>query len=249
MSQRTVVVIPARYASSRYPGKPLVSLRGRPLVVWSARLAARAVPQTDVYVATDDRRIADVVEGAGFAAVMTPSDLPTGTDRIWAAAGQIEADVFVNVQGDELLFERGDLVAVLDARARFPDLVINAMRPLGADEDPADVNIPKVVTSEAGRLLYMSRLPVPGFKSPAAAPRRYMKQVCIYAFDRAQLGAFAGLSRKSAVEACEDIEILRFLDLGFAVQMVETSDRSCAVDVPADVARAERMIDRWGAAP
>ncbi|NGO91082.1 MAG: NTP transferase domain-containing protein, partial [Halomonas sp.] len=102
---RSVVLIPARYGSSRYPGKPLVPLLGKPMVLWVAELSARAVGAENVYVATEDQRIANVVEEAGFQAVMTTDDALTGTDRLAQAAAQVTADIYINVQGDEPLVD------------------------------------------------------------------------------------------------------------------------------------------------
>ena len=109
-------------------------------------------------------------------------------------------------------------------------------------EDPESRNIPKVIANEAGRLVYMSRSPLPSWKDPTAAPARYMKQVCIYCFTREELDAFAGFGRKGYLEGCEDIEILRFLELDRTVAMVETRPGSLAVDVPADVAVVEAAM-------
>jgi 3-deoxy-manno-octulosonate cytidylyltransferase (CMP-KDO synthetase) len=239
---RTVAVIPARYASSRFPGKPLVPLHGKPMVLWVAELSAAAVGREYVHVATEDERIAEVVRAAGFSAVMTSADALTGTDRLAEFAEQVEADCYVNVQGDEPVLDPQDILKIADAKARCPTHVINGWCWIGADEDPASVNIPKVVATEGGGMIYMSRRPLPGYKDPAVAPSRMKKQVCIYAFDREQLRAFRLFGRKSETERCEDIEILRFLDLGIPVKMVETSGGSLAVDVPEDVAPVERAL-------
>ncbi|WP_236169983.1 3-deoxy-manno-octulosonate cytidylyltransferase [Pseudomonas parasichuanensis] len=239
---KTVVVIPARYKSSRYPGKPLVPLNGKPMILWVAQLSAKAVGTGNVYVATDDQRIADVVTEAGFQVVMTSEQAMTGTDRLAEAARQIEADIYINVQGDEPLVDPQDILNI--ARIKQSDMgsVINGFCWISDAEDPRSVNIPKVLTTEAGRLIYMSRLPIPGFKSSELAPARYKKQVCIYAFTAEQLAAYAGLGRKSDTERCEDIEILRFLELDVPVRMIETSGGSLAVDAPEDVPAVELAL-------
>jgi 3-deoxy-manno-octulosonate cytidylyltransferase (CMP-KDO synthetase) len=236
---RSVVMIPARYGSSRYPGKPLVQLLGKPMVLWVAALSVRAVGVENVYVATEDRRIADVVEDAGFHAVMTTDDALTGTDRLAQAAEQVDADIYINVQGDEPLVDPADILKVRDAKLIHIGDVINGFSWLSDQEDPHSVNIPKVITTEGGELVYMSRRALPGYKDSRHAPTRFKKQVCIYAFTRDELRAFHGFGRKSELEKSEDIEILRFLEMGKKIRMIETRPGSLAVDVPEDVARVE----------
>src|SRR5690554_4540327 len=122
---RSVVLIPARYGSSRYPGKPLVPLLGKPMILWVAELSAKAVGQENVYVATEDQRIVDVVEQAGFQAVMTTDDALTGTDRLAQAAEKVQADIYINVQGDEPLVDPADILKVRDAKIAFMDDILN----------------------------------------------------------------------------------------------------------------------------
>lgn len=246
---RSVVLIPARYGSSRYPGKPLVPLLGKPMILWVAELAARAVGAENVYVATEDERIVGVVEGAGFQAVVTTDDALTGTDRLAQAAEQIEADIYINVQGDETLVDPADILKVRDAKRAHMDDIVNGFSWVSAQEDPHSVNIPKVITNERDELVYMSRVALPGFKDAKCAPRRYKKQVCIYAFTRQELAAFRGFGRKSELEFSEDIEILRFLELGKTIRMVETQPGSLAVDVPEDVPKVEAALRQAGQVP
>lgn len=246
---RSVVMIPARYASSRYPGKPLVPLLGKPMILWVVELAARAVGAENVYVATEEERIVGVVEGAGFQAVMTTDDALTGTDRLAQAAEQIEADLYINVQGDETLVDPADILKVRDAKLAHMDDIVNGFSWIGDAEDPHSVNIPKVITNEHNELVYMSRVALPGFKDPNHAPKRYKKQVCIYAFTGEELAAFRGFGRKSELEYSEDIEILRFLELNKTIRMVETQPGSLAVDVPEDVAKVEAALRQAGQVP
>lgn len=241
---RTAVIIPARYASSRYPGKPLVHLLGKPMILWVAELAAEAVGANNVYVATESDRIAEVVRSAGFNPVMTSATALTGTDRLAEAAAQIEAGIFINVQGDEPLVNPTDILNIADAKAANMDEVINGYSWVSDEENPNNVNIPKVITNERDELVYMSRVALPGYKDPKNAPARYKKQVCIYAFTGKELEAFESFGRKSELEHCEDIEILRFLELGKRILMVETQPGSLAVDVPEDVPSAEAALKR-----
>ena len=241
---KSVVMIPARYKSTRFPGKPLVPLLGKPMVLWVGALCAEAVGRENVYVATEDSRIYDVVVEGGFNAVMTGDKASTGTDRLAEAAGKIDADIYINVQGDEPLVDPGDIRKIRDVKAGRMDAVINGFCRVSAQEDPQNVNIPKVITTESDVMVYMSRCALPGFKDAENAPASYKKQVCIYAFTRDELRAFQNFGRKSALEACEDIEILRFLEMDKKIVMVETKGGSLAVDVPEDVGPVEAALKR-----
>ena len=233
---KSVVIIPARYASTRFPGKPLVDLAGKPMIIWVAELSAKAVGHDNVYVATDDSRIAQVVEQQGYQTLMTRSDALTGTDRLAEAAEQLDADIIINVQGDEPLLDPADIIKIRDAKLQNPDQIINGYCWLTPSEDPNNVNLPKVITNEQDQLVYMSRQAIPGYKDAKNAPKGYKKQVCIYAFSKDELQAFKHFGRKSQLEACEDIEILRFLEFNKTIKMVETQGGSLAVDVKEDIA-------------
>jgi len=239
---RTVAVIPARYASSRFPGKPLVELAGKPMILWVAELSASALGKQNVFIATEDDRIREVVEASGFRAVMTSSQALTGTDRLAEASSMIDADIFINVQGDEPLVNPDDIIKIKEAKLNNPDQVINGFSWISDSEDPHSVNIPKVITTEDNRMIYMSRVALPGFKDAKNAPSRYKKQVCIYAFNKNELRNFLEFGRKSELEYSEDIEILRFLELGVSIKMVETRPGSLAVDVPEDVEKVATAL-------
>ncbi|MEJ5255867.1 MAG: 3-deoxy-manno-octulosonate cytidylyltransferase [Acidimicrobiales bacterium] len=239
---RTVIVIPARYESTRFPGKPLALLDGRTLIERTWRQCTRALGPDDVYVATDDDRIASHCRQFGARVVLTPSSCPTGTDRVHAASREIDADVFVNVQGDEPLIDPADIHAVIDAAGAHPDEVVNAMCPIEDEATFRSPNVPKVVSAPDGRLLYMSRAAVPTDK--ALSFRSAWRQVCVYAFPPAALERFAAHGGKTPIEQIEDIEILRFLELGIPVRMVPVSSASLAVDVPDDIGRVEAELRR-----
>lgn len=236
------VIIPARFASSRFPGKPLVPILGKPLMLWVAELSAKAVGNKNVYIATEDDRIAAAADAAGFRSLMTSSDALTGTDRLAEACEMVDYDIYVNVQGDEPLVSPDDIVRCIRRKESSPDLIVNGFCWMQPDEDPSSRNIPKVIANERGVLVYMSRSPLPACKNDANAPSRYMKQVCIYAFTRTELLDFRNYGKKSYLESCEDIEILRFLELGREVVLVETAPGSIAVDVPEDVAKVETAL-------
>lgn len=241
---KTVIVIPARYKSSRFPGKPLVKLLGKPMIQWVAELSAKAVGQSNVYIATDDQRIADTVADLGYQTVMTSEHCLTGTDRLAEFAQKVDADIYINVQGDEPLVNPEDIQKVIDTKVAHPSEVINGYAVIGNDEDPNSVNIPKVIFTEDKRLVYMSRQALPGFKDQKNAPAEYYKQVCIYAFNRQELLAYGNYNKKSTLEQSEDIEIIRFLEWNQPIRMVLTRPGSLAVDIPEDVEKVESAMKR-----
>lgn len=245
---KSCCIIPARYASTRFPGKPIVPLLGKPMVLWVAELSARAVGKEHVYVATEDSRIADVVSTAGFNALMTSKDALTGTDRLAEAAGMVDYDIYVNVQGDEPLVNPDDIRRCIEKKAENLDIIVNGFCWIESHEDPHNPNLPKVITTEDDMMVYMSRVALPSFKDAKNAPKRYKKQVCIYGFTRQELESFQAFGRKGVLENCEDIEILRFLEMSKQIAMFETSVGTMAVDVEDDVAPVEEALRRlWGA--
>ncbi|SHI30559.1 3-deoxy-manno-octulosonate cytidylyltransferase (CMP-KDO synthetase) [Arenibacter nanhaiticus] len=240
---KIVGVIPARFKSSRFPGKPLIDIVGVPMIIRVARIVEKALGKENTYIATDDVRIKDVAESYGFKVVMTSGNCLTGTDRVYEFSQQIEADIYVNVQGDEPLLNYLDILNVAKAKEQSFDYVTNGMCEISENEDANNINIPKVLVNKDNKLIYMSRLPIPGIKDVNAKDTpKYLKQVCIYGFSKNDLELFGSTSEKAIYEGFEDIEILRFFDLGIPVLMVETSGSSLAVDVPEDVKKVEQEI-------
>ena len=214
------------------------------MILWVAELCAEALPAQCVYIATEDFQIKEVVEKAGFNVVMTSNKCLTGTDRIAEAATQIEADIYVNVQGDEPILNPVDILAIIETKKMHPNEVINGYSKIGDNEDPESVNIPKVIFNESQQMVYISRNLLPGTKTKEFVPPSYYKQVCIYAFSKKELNDYAEFGRKGTLELYEDIEILRFLDIGIKIRVVETKSASLAVDVPEDVIKVEEEILR-----
>ncbi|MBD3726273.1 MAG: 3-deoxy-manno-octulosonate cytidylyltransferase [Moraxella osloensis] len=239
---KTIVVIPARFKSNRFPGKPLVKLLGRPMIQWVSELSAKAVGKENVYIATDDLQIQSAVKEMGYNVVLTSEECLTGTDRLAEVAKHIKADIYINVQGDEPLVNPEDIKKVIEAKKQYPNDVINGYALISENEDPANVNIPKVIFTEDRRLVYMSRQALPGFKDNKNAPKEYYKQVCIYAFNREELLAYGKFGRKSNLEQSEDIEIIRFLEWGQNIRLVETRPGSLAVDIPEDIKKVEAAL-------
>ena len=160
-----VGIIPARYQSSRFPGKPLARLLGKPMILHVAEITAQALGQKNTWIATDDQRISDICKGAGFNVALTSGAALTGTDRVWEASREVKADIYVNIQGDEPLLDPKDIELIVGEKKKRGKGVVNGMCRLLPHEDSSNVNIPKVITTEDNRMVYMSRVAIPGFKS------------------------------------------------------------------------------------
>ncbi len=240
MKYEVVIIIPARFQSSRFPGKPLVQIKGKSLIqrVWEK--CTLALSPELIFVATDDMRILQHCRDHRMQCLLTSSNCLTGTDRVYEASLQIESDLYLNVQGDEPLINPEDILSVLKSSQSSSYPVVNAMCSIDNEEDFRSKTVPKVVTRPDGELLYMSRAPIPTDKQHRFLEAK--KQVCIYAFRKDALTLFSQFSKKTPLEEIEDIEILRFLELGIPVKMVNVSNSSIAVDIPSDVQRIEQSL-------
>jgi 3-deoxy-manno-octulosonate cytidylyltransferase (CMP-KDO synthetase) len=239
--RRACVIIPARWGASRFPGKPLADLAGKPLVAHVVERALRARGVAEVAVATDEERIAAVARAAGARAVLT-GEAATGTDRVAQAARRLEPapDVVVNLQGDEPLIEPEAIEALLAAMDADPGVELATLaRPLeeGELERPQVV---KVVVGLSGDALYFSRAAIPHRRAGGASPLA-RAHVGIYAFSRGFLDRFAALP-PGRLEAEESLEQLRALEHGFRIRVVDTSYRGFGVDTPEDLERARALV-------
>ena len=238
-----VGIIPARYRASRFPGKPLAQIAGRPMLQHVIEGARRAKRLRDVFVATDDERIAAAAKAVGAKAVMTSPDHPTGTDRLAEAAAKLDDAIVVNIQGDEPLIEGFVIDAAVEALEADAEAEMSTVvHPLEAAA-LGDPNRVKVVLDRAGRALYFSRAPIP-FHRADAKPPRWLQHVGLYAYRRDFLLRFVGLAQGEA-ERAEGLEQLRALEHGFRIRCAVIDGwQSVPVDVPADVARVEAALAR-----
>ena len=247
MAQRTVAVIPARYGSSRFPGKPLALIAGRPMI---QRVCERvsACPAIDaVVVATDDERIVAAVDRFGGNAVMTRSDHATGTDRIAEAVQGLEADLIQNVQGDVPLMSPAVLEELVGHMHRTGVEMGTAAVPFRfSGRDPADPNAVKVVVDQASFALYFSRSLIPHCRVGGTAVEPLLHWG-LYAYRRDFLSQFVAWPR-GRLEMCEMLEQLRALEHGARIYVLQTDQVSVGVDVPADVAHVERLLHDAGEA-
>lgn len=234
------IVIPARYQSSRLPGKPLIDLCGTSMLQRTWERCIAAFPKEQVYIATDNLEIKQHVECFGGIAIMTSSDCLTGTDRLAEANTTLDLDLVINVQGDEPIIDPQEIKDVINFALDNPGCVVNAIAEIYDKSEFYSLTIPKVVKRLDNDLLYMSRAPIPGSKSGEF----YLgyKQICIYAFPKKSLVDFSRYSSKTPLEDVEDIEILRFLEMGYSVKLIPVSGKSMAVDTMDDVHKVRKII-------
>jgi 3-deoxy-manno-octulosonate cytidylyltransferase (CMP-KDO synthetase) len=245
--KRIVGIIPARFASTRFPGKPLHPIAGKPLLQRVVEQCQRATSLSAVIVATDDARIARVAEK--FCQVeMTRSDHPSGSDRIAEVAGRCPCDAVVNIQGDEPLIDPAVVNAVADALASQE--MSTAATPIRAPEDYDNPNVVKVVVNSAGRALYFSRRTIPYLREAASrslaeqlAAFPFLKHLGIYGYRRETLLKLVQWP-VSSLEQAERLEQLRALENGIQIAVVKVDYDSVGVDVPDDVRRVEEILAR-----
>jgi 3-deoxy-manno-octulosonate cytidylyltransferase (CMP-KDO synthetase) len=242
---QVVVVIPSRYASMRLPGKPLVSLAGKPMVQRVYEQAKLAQTVHRVLVATDDQRIVDTVKSFGGEARMTRSDHRTGTERIAEVAAHEPGDVFVNVQGDEPLIDPVAIDTAVAALLEDPPAQISTIAtPIRHVPDIMEPNIVKTVLDFDSNALYFSRAPIPWVRDTQQKVHvKYWKHLGLYVFQRDALLEYPTLPQ-GELEKIEQLEQLRWLENGWKIRVAEVERDAVSVDVPEDVARVEKLLQK-----
>jgi 3-deoxy-manno-octulosonate cytidylyltransferase (CMP-KDO synthetase) len=238
---KILAVIPARYSSSRLPGKPLLMINGKPIFYWVYVAAKNASIFDKIIVATEDQRILESCQKYGVDTELTSNSHETGTDRVAEIARKLDYDIYVNIQGDEPLIESSIIKKAVDELIKNPDLqVVNLMTRITNPIDLINDTIPKVVVNNNMFGLYLSRSAVP---YPKGIVDYYTyKQVCVYAFRKSSILKFSDLSR-SRNERIEDIEILRFIDNDIKVKFVEVSSKSIAIDTQKDYKLVKSIME------
>lgn len=243
MEADEVILIPARYNSSRFPGKPLAKILGKTLISRVGHICQAAIGVESVYVVTDHNAIVEECKSQGIRVITSQGNYPTGTDRIASVSHQIKSNLILNVQGDEPCISISDIRGAIVAKKTYAEHIINGYCRFVARPTENTTSIPKVVINDQSELLYISRMNVPASHANLHlnAPQEFKRQVCIYAYSPEELVRFHKLGRRGLVETDEDIEILRFLELGMKVKMIEMST-SLAIDYPEDISRVENFI-------
>ena len=243
-----LALIPARYASSRLPGKPLVEIAGKPMIQHVYERVSRAARVGRVVVATDDERIRECVEGFGGDAVMTSTEHLSGTDRIAAAARMLEpARMIINIQGDEPLIDPGVIDILAEALESTDCECATPIGRITSGRDLFDTNVVKVVVRQDYTPLYFSRSPIPCFRDLQpeewATAHTYYRHIGIYAYRRAALERFVRLP-PSVLEMREKLEQLRAIEAGMRIDVTVVDSVPLGVDTPADLEAARRMLGK-----
>lgn len=240
---KSIIVIPARYGATRFPGKSLARIEGRPMIQWVWEAARRCRLTEQVIVATDDERIADAASKFGANVVMTKKSHRSGTDRMAEVSDKISAQLYVNVQGDEPLLSPAAVDDLIRAMMENPRVPIGTLtHRIESEAEWRSPEVVKVVCNRHSEALYFSRAPLP-FQRGYDPKARLLRHVGIYAFRARALATFVSL-KPSPLEIAESLEQLRALEHGMVIQAIETKYRCLGVDTPADLALVEAALRR-----
>jgi len=242
---RILAVVPARFASTRFPGKIIAPLAGKPLVLHAYERACEASLVSEALVATDDDRVVQALAPFGVPVMLTSPDHSSGTDRIAEVAGQVDADILVNLQGDEPLIDPRTIDATIQPLLEDPDLVMATARHLIKDPGQiANPNVVKVVCDGQGRALYFSRSAIPYIRDEAdraSARDCYWQHIGLYVYRHAFLPQFAAMAQ-TPLEKLEKLEQLRVLENGYPIAVVDTEYEGTGVDTPEDLERVRELM-------
>lgn len=241
---KAIGVIPARYGSTRYPGKPLALINGKPLIQWVVEGTLTSKLLQKVVVATDDERIAQVARASGAEVVMTSSDLPSGTDRVWAAALEFPSELVLNVQGDEPLIEGHVLDLLVETLQENPQTQMATFGISLKDEEVENLNVAKILLNKNTEAIYFSRFAIPFSREKIANERtddQILRHIGIYGYRSQFLKEFCAQPVVLA-EKGEALEQLRALYLGAKIKVVPINHVCWGVDTPEDVLRVEKMM-------
>ena len=243
---RVVAIIPSRYGSTRFPGKPLALISGTPMIQHVYERVSAAKRINEVFVATDDKRIAESVNNFGGKFVMTPSTLKSGTDRCAAAAKKIKADIIVNVQGDEPVISPKTIDAAISALLKSNNSVMSTAAVVIRDNDTLfSQNVVKVVIDKNGDAMYFTRNAIPFLRGvhhqDYLAQFRFLKHLGIYIYKNSFLQKLTKLN-ETPLEAAEKLEQLRVLENGYKIKVAVVEDDTISVDVPSDVIAVEDFL-------
>ena len=239
---RIIGVIPARYQSSRFPGKPLADILGRPMIWWVYQQCLKVPELDEVYVATEDSRIEAACRQYGMNVLMTSDKHPTGSDRVGEAAQKIEGDLFINIQGDEPLIDPGAIRAVIETHQTDPEIaVVNTMTMITNDDDLARDTVVKVAFDNKGDVVYLSRSVVPYLKDRSKKVD-YYRHMGLYGLTKEALRFFARTAR-GRIEMTEDIEMFRFIENRIPIRIIAVETGATGVDCPEDI---QTIIEQMG---
>jgi len=238
---KTIGFIPSRAKSSRFPDKPLADILGRPMVWWTYQRAKQAKLLDELYVCTESEKIMKVCESYNIPCLMTSDRHATGTDRLAEASSMVKGDLYFNIQGDEPMIEPENIDIAVKYMLDHPETeVLNLKAEITDTVDLINPTVPKVVSTLGDLCIYMSRAAVPFPKG--AIDYKHYRQICIYGFKPSALKFFADNPKQAPIERIEDIELLRFIEHGIPLKMIEVKAESIAVDTPNDLEKVRTIM-------
>jgi 3-deoxy-manno-octulosonate cytidylyltransferase (CMP-KDO synthetase) len=244
MEKKFIVVIPARLKSSRLPNKPLLTIKGVPMIIRTFKQCNKVVKKENIFVATDSSKIASLCREHNINTVITSSKCKTGTDRVFEVSKKIKAENYINVQGDEPIFNPKDLTVMISnlSRKKNYNKVLLGYCEFNSKKIMNNKNIPKVIFDKNNKLLYATRSPVPSLKQGLIS--KGYRQVLVYVYPKIIIKNFKKIyNKKKLLEKSEDIEILRFLENGINVRLIKMSDQSKSVDTIKDLNTVRKLIN------
>lgn len=246
---KVIGVIPARYASTRFPGKPLAKIHGREMIAWVLEGAKKSLLLDEVWLATDDERIAEVGRRLGAKVALTDSHLQSGSDRIWAAVKNVDCDIVVNIQGDEPFVSLDWIEKLTEPFRSSSEVEMSTLSTRLQPDEIQNPNVVKVLRDQKGQAIYFSRFPIPfsrqecQLKDNFVDPEIVQKHVGMYGYRKCFLGKFCQ-APPSRLELAESLEQLRAMDLGAKIAVREINTLSLGVDTPEDLQRAEQILKK-----
>ena len=241
-NKKFLIVIPARLKSKRLPSKPLKLINGIPMIVRTFNQCLKATTRDNIIVATDSNKIVNVCKKFKIKSIITSKNCLTGTDRVAEISKKIKKDYYINVQGDEPLIPPSDIKKIIAQTIKLKKSITNGYTAIKDKRLFFNTNIPKLVFNYKKELLYMSRAPIP-FNKKKTFLFGY-RQVCLYGFPKKSLDIFLKRRKKTHFEQSEDIEILRFLELGYKIKMIKLSDKSISVDTMNDLKKVSKKFKK-----
>ena len=246
VSKLPTIIVPARLESQRFPRKLLAEVKGKPLILWTAERIREIVPEFALYFAVDGEELAELLENSGFSIVMTDPELPSGTDRIAAANREIQANLILNIQGDEPLVERSHILALASGLELDKASMSTVAVPFSSEKDFLDPNQVKVLCDQLGYALYFSRSPIPYNRNHSSLWENKqanlpLKHLGMYGYNADFLGRFLTFP-EGKLEKVEKLEQLRALENGEKIAVSTVDSETHGIDIPQDLARFEKFI-------
>ena len=239
MREDFALIIPARLNSSRLPRKVLKKIKNKTPLEIVYNICCKAVSKNKIFISTPDKEIIDFCKFKKFNFIKSSKDCKTGTDRVAEFSKKKRCKFYINVQADEILLNYISIAKVIKEMKKKTYSIVNLYKPISNKEEYLSLNVPKVVFNLKKELMYISRSKIPGSKKIEF--KNSNKQVCVYGFTRKALIDFSNLKKKTPLESIEDIEILRFLEIGYKIKMIKTIGSNFSVDTLSDLRKARMM--------